>query len=85
MAEITKEKLLVSTVAQETRLSAMRTKIVSYCHVTPVQFVKALCDEKLRVSLRFGDKNQGGIEQNLNISDEFLGSASSYLLNNNYD
>ena len=56
MAEITKEKLLVSTVAQESRLSSMHTKIVSYSRVSPVQFAKALCDEKLRMSLRFNNR-----------------------------
>ena len=76
MAEITKEKLFVSTVAQESRLSAMQTKIVSFSKVSPVQFAKALCDEKLRMSLRFNTSGQD--KDDLNTTD-FLGSNSSFM------
>lgn len=76
MAEITREKLLVSTVAQESRLSSMQTKIVSVTSVSPVQFAKALCDERLRMSLRFS--NQAAGQDHLLNTTDLLGSTSSY-------
>ena len=63
MAEITKEKLLVSQVAQNSRFSNIQTKIVSTSKITPVQFAQVLCDEELRLSLRFKNKDLGEIDR----------------------
>lgn len=36
----------------------MQTKVVSFCRVSPVQFAKALCNEKSRQNLRFANQLQ---------------------------
>ena len=63
MAEITKEKLFVSQAAQNSEFSSIQTKIVSSRKITPVQFAQVLCDEELRLSLRFKNKDLGEVDK----------------------
>ena len=63
MAEITKEKLFVGQAAQNSEFSSIQTKIVSSSKITPVQFAQVLCDEELRLSLRFKNKDLGEVDR----------------------